>query len=401
MPYSVFVGVALTIHILISVDMFIKKDNVPAIKSYRWFLASIALFYVSDLLWGIFVDNKIALGTYIDTFFYFVLMGLTILSWTWFVVKYLEPNKIFSIVFRIAGITFFLTEITLVVINIFTPILFRVNFETGEYVAYGTRYVMLWAQIGVYSILTIYSFIFGYFAKIKNHRRYLGIASFSVIMITFIAIQLGNPLIPFYSIGCLVGVCVLDTFALSETKETIKEALQESVEVNKQSEEQLDKVMHLAYTDPLTGVKSKHAYVEMEEQLDQLIAKHEAKDFAIAVFDLNGLKKINDTLGHNAGDAYIVKSIKVISKYFPFESLYRFGGDEFVAILEGESFEERQKRHDEFLKEIEENITKNEPIISSGISKFRPETDNTFKAVFYRADKLMYARKELLKEHKS
>ena len=48
-----------------------------------------------------------------------------------------------------------------------------------------------------------------------------------------------------------------------------------------------------------------------------------------------------------------------------------------------------------------ENITKNEPIISSGISKFRPETDNTFKAVFYRADKLMYARKELLKEHKS
>ena len=400
MPYSVFVGVALAIHILISVDMFIKKDNVPAIKSYRWFLASVGLFYVSDLLWGIFDDNKIALATYIDTFFYFVLMGLTIFSWTWFVVKYLEPNKIFSIIFRAAGITFFLTEITLVIVNIFVPILFRVNFETSEYVAYGARYVMLWAQIGVYSILTIYSFIFGYIAKIKNHRRYVGIASFSVIMITCIAIQLGDPLIPFYSIGCLVGVCVLDTFALSETKETIKEALQESVQVNKQSEEQLDKVMHLAYTDPLTGVKSKHAYVEMEEQLDQLIAKHEAKDFAIAVFDLNGLKKINDTLGHNAGDAYIVKSIKIISKYFPFDSLYRFGGDEFVAILEGESFEERQKRHDEFLKEIEENIKKNEPVISSGISKFRPETDNTFRAVFYRADKLMYARKELLKEHK-
>ena len=37
MPYSVFVGVALTIHVLISADMFIKKDNIPAIKNYRWF----------------------------------------------------------------------------------------------------------------------------------------------------------------------------------------------------------------------------------------------------------------------------------------------------------------------------------------------------------------------------
>ena len=400
MPYSVFVGVALAIHILISIDMFIKKDNVPAIKYYRWFLISVGVFYITDLLWGILESNHLGFALYVDTFIYFVLMGLTIFAWTAFVVKYLETPKLFSIIFRVVGILFFAAELILLIVNIFVPILFRVDFETTTYMAYGARHVMLWAQIGMYTLITIYSIIYTFRVKVKNYRRYMAISFFSVIMGVCIGIQIGDPEVPFYSIGCLVGVCILDTFALSDTKETYKEALQESIEVNKQSEEQLDKAMHLAYTDPLTGVKSKHAYVEIEEELDNLIAERKAQDFAIIVFDLNGLKIINDTFGHEAGDAYIVKSIKIISKYFPFESLYRFGGDEFVAILEGQAFAERQKRHNDFMKEIDDNLTKNEPVISSGLSRFRVETDNTFRAVFYRADKMMYARKELLKEHR-
>ncbi len=401
MPYSVFVGVALAIHILISIDMFIKKDNIPAIKYYRWFLISVGVFYLTDFLWGIFDDNKLAFALYVDTFIYFVMMGLTIFAWTSFVVRYLETNRVFSIIFRVVGILFFAAELILLIINIFTPVLFRVNMETGEYQAYGARYVMLWAQIGMYSLITIYSLIYTIKAKVKNYRRYIAISLFSIVAATCIGIQIGDPLVPFYSIGCLVGVCILDTFALSDTKETIKEALIETVEINKQNEQELDVARQLAYSDPLTSVKSKHAYVEIEEKLDHLISEGKAQDFAIAVFDMNGLKKINDTLGHHAGDKYIIESVKVISKYFPFDSIYRFGGDEFVAILEGDAFTNRTVLHNGFVKEIDENLETGKPVISSGLSRYRKETDNTFRAVFYRADKMMYARKELLKEHKN
>ena len=399
MPYSVFVGVALTIHVLISADMFIKKDNIPAIKTYRWFLIAIGMFYVSDLLWGIFEARGLSVALYVDTTIYFIFMGLTIFAWTSFVVNYLQTNKYFSILFKVVGILFFAAEIILLIINIFTPLLFRVDFETTKYQAYGARYVMLWAQIGMYVLITLYSIVYTFKTKTKNYRRYIAISLFSIVAATCIGIQLSDPEVPFYSIGCLIGVCILDTFALSDTKEVIKTRLQRTIEINKQNEAELNKAMQLAYTDPLTGVKSKHAYVELEDEIDKKIAKNQMNEFAVAVFDLNGLKKINDTYGHEAGDDYIVKAVDIISEYFPFDSIYRFGGDEFVVMIEGDIFKDRTKLYNAFLKRIDDAI-EDEPVISSGVSRFRPETDNTFRAVFYRADKMMYSRKELLKERR-
>ena len=71
------------------------------------------------------------------------------------------------------------------------------------------------------------------------------------------------------------------------------------------SERQLGHVRNLAYTDALTGVKSKLAYCETEEELNEMISQGQTAPFAVAVCDVNGLKFINDTQGHKAGDAYI------------------------------------------------------------------------------------------------
>lgn len=400
MPYSVFVIVALAIHILINIDMFIKKDNIVAIKSYRLFLISIALFYVTDILWGIFDDNKMRTAIYVDTTIYFVMMGLTIFFWTNFVIKYLEGNKILSNTLKVVGILFLAAEIVLLIVNIPTNILFDVN-EKAEYQAYVARDIMLWAQIIMYSLLTIYSFIYTFKVKTNNYRRYIAISLFSMVMIACIAIQLGDPLIPFYSIGCLVGVCILDTYALSETKERFKDALEEASKDYEKSKARLGEALSLAYSDPLTGVKSKHAYVEVEAEIDELVAQDKINDFAVLVFDLNGLKQINDTQGHSQGDKYIIESAKLIAEYFPFDSIYRFGGDEFVVILRDDDFVKRQKAHNEFMKRVDINEHSEGPVISSGMSKYRRGVDNTFRAVFYRADKMMYGRKEYLKEHKN
>ena len=399
MPYSVFVFVALAIHVLINIDMFVKKDNINAIKEYRFFAIVIAIFYLTDALWGVFEENKMALALYADTFVYFVMMGATIFFWTNFVVKYVEDGKIFSQIIRVVGILFFVAELVILIVNVFTPILFTVD-ENAVYTGYPARNIMLWAQIGMYSLVTTFSVFYTFMNKVKNYRRYIAVSLFSIVMIICIAIQLQDPYIPFYSIGCLIGVCILDTYALSDTKETFKEAYQETSKISEANEEKLGKALTLAYSDPLTGVKSKHAYVELEEKYDKLISEGTANEFAIIVFDLNGLKKINDTKGHEKGDEYIVESVKIIANYFPFETIYRFGGDEFVAVLEGDAFKHRQKNLHNFMKEIDENAhAGDKPIISSGISVYRKCTDNTFRAGFYRADKMMYSRKEFLKEN--
>ena len=406
MNYSIFSIVALVIHVLINFDMFAKVNNdMPAIKQYRFFAVSIAVFYTTDLLWGVFDNNSLRLATYIDTFIYFVAMGATIFFWTVFIVNYLEGHKLFAKILKITGLLFFAAEIIFLIINIFQPILFDVKLvndggkEVTKYVTYSARDAMLWAQIAMYSLVAIYSIFYTFKNKREHLRRYIMVSLFSVVQIIVIAIQLGDPLTPYYPIGLLVGICIIEAYSLNDAKEGFKTEYQKTSEQNEQNKEKLGEALFLAYTDSLTGVKSKHAYVEMEEEYDRKISNNEIDEFAIIVFDLNGLKIINDTLGHEAGDNYIIESVKIIKSCFPTDQIYRFDGDEFVVVLEGEKFLTRQKCLNKFNSIIDENIEKESgPIVSSGISKYKKGIDNSFRAVFSRADKMMYSRKDYLKE---
>lgn len=93
MAYYIFSTVALCIHILINVEMFTKKDNVPYIKQYRLFLISIMVFYISDILWGAFDSMKNIPLLYVDTIFYFLAMGATIFFWTILLLNILLVKK--------------------------------------------------------------------------------------------------------------------------------------------------------------------------------------------------------------------------------------------------------------------------------------------------------------------
>ena len=72
----------------------------------------------------------------------------------------------------------------------------------------------------------------------------------------------------------------------------------------------------LAHRDPLTGVKSRHAYIEKEKEMDALVESGQAPPFAVAVLDVNGLKQINDTYGHKAGDQQICSASQIICDCF-------------------------------------------------------------------------------------
>ncbi|MBR5577599.1 MAG: diguanylate cyclase [Lachnospiraceae bacterium] len=164
----------------------------------------------------------------------------------------------------------------------------------------------------------------------------------------------------------------------------------------------MERISDMAYTDPLTGVKSKAAYDEQVKQINENIQTGFAQ-FGMVMFDLNNLKQINDTYGHEAGDAYIINGCRVICNTFKHSPIFRIGGDEFVAILSGRDLLHADALLDEFyekMKQEQKNSDFGGELISiaAGFSSYDEEKDKELQDVFNRADIRMYQNKEAIKK---
>ena len=166
----------------------------------------------------------------------------------------------------------------------------------------------------------------------------------------------------------------------------------------RQYAQELRQAREQALKDALTGVKSKHAFLEAEEVINARLASGDRSPFAMAVCDVNDLKQVNDTQGHVAGDQIIRAACSVICNTFKHSPVYRIGGDEFVVILRGQDYENRKALAD---KLAEYNLSCREHggvVIACGMSEMTPSGDQDCKAVFQRADAAMYEDKRRLKD---
>lgn len=157
--------------------------------------------------------------------------------------------------------------------------------------------------------------------------------------------------------------------------------------------------------DPLTNVSNRMAFDDKEKSLQAQINSDPDVKFAIAMFDVNSLKMINDTLGHEAGDKYLLRACHLICDVFKHSPVFRMGGDEFVAVLMGEDYEKRE----ELLEKINASMSKYSNVmplpddyvsIAVGISEFIPDFDMSVTDVNKRADENMYRDKAAKKGKK-
>ena len=152
---------------------------------------------------------------------------------------------------------------------------------------------------------------------------------------------------------------------------------------------------YLANIDALTGIKNKNAFLAAQERLDRLIAEQNQPRFALVVLDVNDLKKINDTAGHQAGDQYLRNACKIICDTFQRSQVFRIGGDEFAVIAQGSDYE----RIEELVGIINDhNAETNRTsglVIACGMAKF--DNDACVADVLARADRSMYENKKRLK----
>ena len=162
----------------------------------------------------------------------------------------------------------------------------------------------------------------------------------------------------------------------------------------------IDYINGLAYRDGLTGVKNKTAYQETIARLEEK-TRTGKPEFAMVVFDVNNLKQVNDTMGHDFGDILIIESCKLICKVFKRSPVYRIGGDEFVAILENgdyEHYNELLERFQEALNDYNKYAGPDGKIsIARGIAVYEEYVDLTAGDVFKRADDAMYQNKLMMK----
>ena len=400
MYYALIDIIAIFVIFVVNFNVAFKlrtPKNKKAHKLYRFYLLSLLLYFICDMIWGFLYEAHLSVAVAIDTNLYFVVMVTSVLMWSLFEVAYLDENGKFDIVLKTLGWLVFAVGVGMVITNFFMPLLFVVD-EAGVYHTKPARSALLGAQIILYAISAAYALIVALRNKGEKKTKHLTAAAVATAMLSAITVQFFFPEYPVYAIGLLVGNCLCYAFIIRlETDGFIKE-IRERKKHEEMQERELGSVTALAYSDPLTGVKNKHAYVEKEQEIDILIRDGKMDKFSIIVFDLNDLKVINDTRGHDIGDKYIIKTCDMINDFFQDDDVYRFGGDEFVLILQGESYAKRYKILERFNAKVESNVGTDNPIIATGISDYVVGKDNTLRAVFTRADEKMYMRKRSLKE---
>ena len=161
--------------------------------------------------------------------------------------------------------------------------------------------------------------------------------------------------------------------------------------------EYVEHTRRMAFTDSPTGPGNRHAY---EAGLVYLSREADKQGLCFILFDLNGMKAVNDTLGHLAGDDLLRRFAALVRDSMPPEAhVYRYGGDEFVVTLRsGENAAVEAYLRDLERRREAANAGNVVPLsFAWGYAFYDPATDRGLSETVRRADAMLYARKKASK----
>ena len=246
-------------------------------------------------------------------------------------------------------------------------------------------------------VLILIMLIFDFVRKIERRNSDLTLliiyAVFLAIAVTEQLVDLGSSIPAIWVAACLflmIAVAVVKVKAASERLKSVKET---------------EKIGKLAFEDGLTGVGNTAAFRKKLSHLE--IVKINYKTIAIIQFDINNLKTINDTLGHEMGDKLITDGSAMISRIFgKIGDIYRTGGDEFVAIVCGDKAaslcDEAISDFEEAMNEYNSDDTHKFKLqVAYGVEYYRSDTDKRYvslRQIQKKADEKMYNKKREMKE---
>ena len=152
-------------------------------------------------------------------------------------------------------------------------------------------------------------------------------------------------------------------------------------------------LLYKSTTDELTKLLNRHSY---EDAVKDYEKRGLSDKLTLVMMDVNGLKKVNDSLGHAAGDELLIGACKCMNETFStYGKVYRLGGDEFAAILDSENYDidsliqEFNDKLDSWTGDIVKNVS-----VSTGYAKVSEYWGLPLTEIEKKADERMYLAKK-------
>ena len=249
--------------------------------------------------------------------------------------------------------------------------------ETHHYFHGPLYFVYVFSYLLILIIVIIQFVIYG--RTFSKHNRG-SLYAILFLIISGIAVQeiLGSEYRTSY-IALSMGVCLL-FIHYSEYSQIL-------------SDDKLREQRALITMDVLTGIGSRFAYEHRLQMYER--DKNIPEDLAFFLMDINGLKKVNDTFGHEAGDELICAAAECIVSVFGHDDVYRIGGDEFVAMVKM-----KREEAEEAIGKLAENAEKwkgkngNGLNIAAGFALVSENRELNCEQLAKAADEEMYQAKE-------
>lgn len=307
--YSVIAIVAIAVHAIINYDML----NGRAVASdrgrrYRAFLLSVLAFYIVDAAWGIFAGLDCRSLLYADTVLYFITLPTAIFFWCRFVISFLKLEDWMAKAFYCLGSTILAFHVIMLIVNFFNGCFFYFN-EHGIYTSGSQRYLAFAFQL----ILDIMTGSIVLANAIRSHgperSRNITVFVFCITMTVAITIQVIFPLLPFTSLGALMGCCFLHVFLIEDERARLRQAaiereqtakhmteLRQALERARTAEKARRTFFSIVSHDIRTPLNAILGYAEL---LQDDIKTQEEKDEALKSIRASGttlLQLVNDVL---------------------------------------------------------------------------------------------------------
>ena len=189
--------------------------------------------------------------------------------------------------------------------------------------------------------------------------------------------------VPLNSDGKIIGFLGVDNPRLHYEDHTLLSSIQYFLTDSLKAKERKACLQYMSYRDMLTTLYNRNRYIQI---LEGMQAKTVIKT-GVAYIDINGLKRVNDLYGHEAGDRLIINTARSMLAILP-ENAYRVGGDEFVLIC----FDMDEKIFRSKVRDICDSIAAKRISVSVGV--VWEESSSELETMLRRADDLMYAEKK-------
>ena len=302
--YSIASGIALIVHLIINWRQLVGWRNARSkaeALEFRMFLACLTFFFVLDIMWGILAELKCRSLLYADTVLFFMTMALALCAWTRFVVSYLgmEGRSRQCLLWTGRGLlAFFLCALA---VNCFTGSFFYIddNCVYKEGPLRRLAFALLVAFNALGSGLTLLKLLRTSGAVC---RRNMMVFAFGITMMAAILLQLTDPFIPMYALGCLFGCCLLHVFVVEDEHDEMhkKEMLAREYEAQLDAERNASKAKSYFFSTVSHDIRTPlNAIIGFSQMLKAGFKTKEEHDQAVDSILVSGntlLRLINDIL---------------------------------------------------------------------------------------------------------